>query len=340
MARQSNEFLMAWSSLSVRSDEAGWQAIPIDPAWPVELLAGRRSSDNAEAVLLGFPIKDLSPIEKLPEGRGFTVERFQPKEGASDKLWLALTRKVDGGKDLFAIMVSDVIGALDSGVAAGVNERKLLRTFIGRVGAWQEFMRKGLQGLSAEEEIGLVGELFVLKSIVHIGMPMVLALESWLGPLDAHQDFELGTGAIEVKSSLSKVGFVAKIGSLEQLDDSVRQPLYVAGVRLRQVDSGKTLLEVIDEIKSLVRGDMEAERLLSERVIAAGVIAEQSTQYSRRFELGDIRIFEVNQDFPRLIQGSVPVGITKARYEVDLDKIVGRTLRIDEALNELGIINI
>lgn len=340
MARQSNEFLMAWSSLSTQSDEAGWQAIPIDPAWPVELLAGRRSSDNAEAVLLGFPTKDLSPIEKLPEGRGFTVERFHPKDGANEKLWLALTRKADGEKDLFAIMVSDVIGALDDGVVAGINEHKLLRTFIGRVGAWQEFMRKGLQGLSAEEEIGLVGELFVIKSIVEIGVPIVLVLESWLGPFDAHQDFELGIGAIEVKSSLSKVGFVAKIGSLEQLDDSVRQPLYVAGVRINQVGSGKTLLEIIEQIKVLVRGDMEAERLFSERVIAAGIIGEQGKLYSRRFELRDIRIFEVNQNFPRLIRGSVPNGITKARYEVDLDKVVGRTLRIDEALNELGITNI
>jgi hypothetical protein len=334
MARQSDEFLMAWSSLSGLNDEPGWQAIPIAPALPIELQAGRRSPDNAEALLIGFPSIQLSTSDKLPEGQGFAVERIDPQ--GDSKLWLALTRKAAGSEDLFASMASDVVGALDDAVAAGSNESKLLRVFIGRVGAWQEFMRKGIQALSPEAEIGLVGELTVLRSIIDAGIPVPIAVESWLGPLEALQDFELGTGAIEVKSTLSATGFPAKIGSLEQLEDSVRQPLFVASVRLTQTVNGKTLPEIVDEMQCIVKGEIEAERVLAERLLAAGFTEQHVDRYSRRFTPSGTRMIEVDKDFPRLTLGNVPIGITKASYEIDLDKVIGTETGIDQVLKKLG----
>ncbi|OBV41340.1 PD-(D/E)XK motif protein [Janthinobacterium psychrotolerans] len=338
MARQSDEFLMAWSSLSGLGEKAGWQAIPIASTLPLELQAGRRSPDNAEAVLVGFPSIRLSASDKLPEGQGFAIERVNPQDDT--KLWLALTRKSTGSEDLFASMASDVVGALDDAVAAGANEQKLLRGFLSRVGAWQEFMRKGFQALSAEAEIGLVGELSVLRLIIDAGVPASLAVESWLGPLDALQDFELGTGALEVKSTLSAIGFLAKIGSLEQLEDSVRQPLFVVSVRLKQTTTGKTLPEIVDEMQCIVKGDTEAERLLAERLLAAGFIEQHADRYVRRFTEAGTRITEVDKNFPRLTLGSVPLGITKASYEIDLDKAAGMVVEIDEVLKKLGAMKI
>lgn len=338
MARQSDEFLMAWSSLSGLGEESGWQAIPIAPAVPLELQAGRRSPDNAEAVLVGFPSIHLSTSDKLPEGQGFAVERVNPQ--GDSKLWLALTRKATGSEDLFASMASDVVGALDDAVTAGASEQKLLRVFLGRVGAWQEFMRKGFQSLSPEAEIGLVGELSVLRLIIDAGVPASLAVESWLGPLDALQDFELGTGALEVKATLSIVGFSAKIVSLEQLEDSVRQPLFVVCVRLKQTTTGKTLPEIVDEMQCIVKGDAEAERLLAERLLAAGFIEQHADRYARRFTQAGTRIIEVDKDFPRLTLGNVPLGITKASYEIDLDKATSLVVEIDEALKKLGAMKI
>ncbi len=338
MARQSDEFLMAWASLSGLGQDAGWQAIPIAPALPLELHAGRRSPDNAEAVLVGFPSMRLSASDKLPEGQGFAVEQVNPQ--GDSKLWLALTRKATGSEDLFASMATDVVGALDDAATAGANEKKLLRVFLGRVGAWQEFMRKGFQVLSPEAEIGLVGELSVLCLIMDAGVPAPLAVGSWLGPLDALQDFELGTGALEVKSTLSAIGFPAKIGSLEQLEDSVRQPLFVVGVRLKQSTAGKTLPEIVDEMQCIVKGEAEAERLLAERLLAAGFIEQHADRYVRRFTQAGTRIIEVDKNFPRLTLGSVPLGITKASYEIDLDRAAGTIVEIDEVLKKLGAMKI
>jgi hypothetical protein len=336
MARPSNEFLMAWSSLTSADSEPGWQAISLPSAGPLQVRAGRRSPDNAEAVLVGFPTAQLAVADKLPEGQGFAVERADPEGNGS--LWLALTRKSAGGTELFATMACDVVGALDDGVVSGTEETKLMRVLIGRVGAWQEFMRKGTQALSHEAEIGLIGELTLLRAIIDAGVPAALATESWVGPFDGVQDFELGTGALEVKATLSTAGFPAKIGSLEQLDDSTRQPLFVAAVRLRQTESGQNLPAIVEAMRQAIEGDAEPERLLTERLLAAGYIDAHADRYPRRFEQAGIRVLEVAGDFPRLISGNVPAGIIRTMYEIDLDKAPGENVGVEGALKKMGAI--
>jgi hypothetical protein len=336
MARPSEEFQLAWSSLSTDDPTPGWQAIALPPAGTIGIQAGRRSPDNAEAILLGFPSSRLALAEKLPEGQGFSVERAD-SEGAGE-LRLALTRRAAGSAELFASMACDVVGALDEAAAAGAAEPRLLQVFLGRVGAWQEFMRKGSQSLSPEAEIGLVGELALLRAIIDEGVPVASAIESWVGPLDGVRDFEIGTGAVEVKATLSAAGFPAKIGSLEQLDDSLRQPLFLAGARLRQGDTGKNLPELVAEMRDVAAGEAEAVRLLSERLIAAGYFDAHADRYIRRFTLVDTCVLEVKDDFPRLTPGSVPLGVTKATYEIDLDKAAGPSIPAAVALKKLGAI--
>lgn len=336
MARPSNEFLMAWSSLTSADTEPGWQAISLPSAGPLQLMAGRRSPDNAEAVLVGFPTAQLAGADKLPEGQGFATERADPE--GNGRLWLALTRKSAGSAELFAAMVCDVVGSLDDAVAAGADEAKLMRVFIRRVVAWQEFMRKGTQVLSPEAEIGLIGELTLLRAIIDAGVPSALAIESWVGPLGGIQDFELGTGALEVKATLSAAGFPAKIGSLEQLDDSTRQPLFVAGARLRQTESGQNLPTIIEAMRMAIKGDGEAERLLAERLLAAGYIDSHADRYPRKFEQAGIRVVEVAGNFPRMTWGRVPAGIMRAMYEIDLDKAPGDNVGAEGALKKLGAI--
>ncbi len=336
MARPSEEFLLAWSSLSSSDPAPGWQAIALPPAGPIDIEAGRRSPDNAEAILLGFSSVRLAPAEKLPEGQGFSVERAD--SNGTGRLRLALTRRAAGSSELFAAMACDVVGALDEAAATGAAEPKLLQTFLRRVGAWQEFMRKGSQSLSPESEIGLMGELTLLRVIIDEGVSAASAIESWVGPLDGVRDFELGTGAIEVKATLAAAGFPAKIGSLDQLDDSVRQPLFLAGAKLRQTDAGKSLPELVAEMRDVAAGEPEAVRLLSERLIAAGYFDAHADRYIRRFTLVDTLVVEVNEGFPRLTRGSVPLGITKATYEIDLDKAAGPSIPTADALKKLGAI--
>lgn len=333
MAHPSEEIALAWSSLSGASTHAGWRAIPIIAPTGCDLRAGRRSPDNEEAILAGFAASSIPTAEKLPDGQGFTVERVDLGDAKS---WLALTRKSSGSTELFLAMACDVIGAVESDGTA--DPKRLARAFLGRVRAWQEFMRKGAQVLSPEEEIGLVGELAVLREIIDAGVPMDLAVGSWVGPNDANQDFELGTGAIEVKSTISPLSFPARISSLAQLDDAVLQPLFIVGVRLMQSAAGQSLPEVIASMTQAVSANQEASRLFKDKVFAAGYYIAHEGSYPRKFTITPPRVVEIKAGFPRLTLGTVPTGITEAKYSLDLEAPLRHTIGIDLALKKLGAI--
>lgn len=336
MARLSEEFQLAWSSLTSHDAVPGWQAINLTAIGSVELSAGRRSPDNAEAILLAFHTARLGATEKLPEGLGFAVERVNPQ--TSEQLCLALTRRPAGKIELFTTMVCDVVGAMDESLREGANENKLLQIFIRRVSAWQEFMRKGAQTLSPEAEIGLIGELIMLRTIIESGVVMATAVESWVGPIDGIQDFELGFGSVEVKTTLSKMGFPAKIGSLEQLDDCVRKPIFLAGIRLKSAEGGRSLPEIANETSDIFLEDSEYTRLFSDKLLSAGFHREHSHRYHRRFIHDDTKILEVVDGFPRLTSGSVPSGVRRAIYEIDLDSIAVKDISLLDALNRLGVL--
>lgn len=334
MARASNEFELAWGSLDAAENANGWRTIAVTPAGPCRLAAGRHFPGREEALLVGFSNVTVPVAEKLPDGGGFNVERVDPF--GDGQTWLALSRKASGNAELFLTMVCDVAGSLDEETAPAGSLQ--VRHFLGRVRAWQEFMRKGMQSLSVEAEIGLVGELAVLSAVLALGLTPTTCVKAWVGPLDAAQDFELGTGAIEVKATVSATGFPAKIGSLEQLDDSIRQPLFLAGVRLRQTADGYSLPESVDGLRVMISGDAEAERIFLERLIAVGFFDIHADHYVRRFALIGIRIMQVGEEFPRLTTSNIRIGITRAIYEIDFDRVDGEVLALDRALKLLGVL--
>lgn len=336
MARPSDEFAVAWASLTGSRDEPGWRAISLVDIGPLSLRAGRRFPGNHEALLVRFPTAKLAAGEKLPDGQGFSVERVDPYgDGIT---WLGLARKINGSVELFAAMASDIASALEAASAAGGDEPSLLRLFLGRVRAWQEFMRKGAGPLSAEAEIGLVGELAILSGVIDQGVSIATAVESWVGPFDGLQDFELGTGAIEVKSTVSAVGFTVKIGSLQQLDDSIRQPLFVAAVRLRQAANGQRLPDAVEGMRAKATPYPEAARMLADRLVAAGYFDTHEQLYVRAFDGASARMIHVGPAFPRLTLANVPAGVSRAVYDVDLDKVPGPNTDLAEALKKLGAI--
>lgn len=336
MPRPTDEFELAWNSLSSADTGAGWRAISLAGIGPLALKAGRIFPGNHEALLISFPTAKWPAAEKLPEGRGFSVERASP--GGDGLIWMSLARKEHGSFEVFAAMASNLVAALDGAWAAGADEPGLMRLFVGRVRAWQEFMRKGAGPLGAEAEIGLVGELALLTAIIDFGVPISAAVEAWVGPLDGLQDFELGTGAIEVKSTVSAIGFTATIGSLQQLDDSVRQPLFVAAMRLVQRASGTRLSDAVQALRSKTAAQPEVLAMLADRLIAAGYVDAHATLYTRAFESSHEKLLLVGHAFPRLTSTTVPVGVSRAIYDIDLDKVPGPRLELAEALKKLGAV--
>ncbi len=190
--------------------------------------------------------------------------------------------------------------------------------------------------LRQEAETGLLGEMVVLKSLLDVGVPATFALDAWQGPLDGLQDFLVGSGAIEVKTTLSANGFPATVNSLEQLDETLRQPLFVAGVRLTLGASGLRLPEFADEIRGLLRAEPTALGTFESRLVQAGYLQAFADKYVRRFTHSGTVVLRVEGEFPRLTRMNVGARVRKARYEIDLDLSGADDVGLVHALEQLG----
>jgi len=337
MALQSKreELKAAWRALADCQCVEGWRTIPIGGSGPCRLLAGRHFPGNEEALLVGFASLRAPPTEQLPQGFGFLVSKIDAGIDGAECSWIALSRNWAGNLDFFTLMADDVIVTLEK--QPRNDDVRLFNIFISRIRAWQDFMRRGGEEvLSPEAEVGLFGELSFMQDLLNSGIPSGLVVDSWQGPLDGTHDFALGTGAIEVKTSVLPHGFPAKIGSLDQLDDSLIRPLFLAAVRLEINPRGKTLPVLIHETRAMLEIEPAALTGLDSRLLHVGYFESFAERYVRCFIRHETRLFPVKEDFPRLTSANVPIEIRQARYEIDLDITSSGTVEIIDALKQVG----
>lgn len=331
------ELLAAWRALDGNAGQEGWRTIQISHTCTCRILAGRHFPRNEEALLVGFASVHIPPADQLPQGHGFQVSRGNLGADMAGCTWITLCRQGAGSLELFTMMSDDVLTTLEGLGSTG--DDRLFNAFISRIRAWQEFMKKSGDGvLGTEAETGLFGELEVLLEMMSAGVPCLSAVEAWQGPMEALHDFAFGVGAIEVKTTTSPIGFPVSVGSLEQLDDSLIRPIYLAGVRLALSASGQTLPEKIGELREMVSNDPVALATMNSRLLHGGFIDALADRYTRRFSRVTLRTFEISGNFPRLTRENVAIQIRKVRYEVDLDLVQTAETVLTQALRKLGVI--
>jgi len=324
----------AWRALSTLDETCGWRSIAIAEKGNCTLLAGRLFPSNEEALLLTFDGNVSLPLSsQLPDAQGFKVMQIPSKSLTAS---LALVRQSHGHLEFFTRMASDVVNTIVNNESCSNDVN--LHLFLGRIRAWQAFMKKGHDSLTTEAELGLVGELEFLDQLLSTSLLPYTVLQGWVGPLDGIQDFELGHGAIEVKSTLAHQGFTAKIFSLDQLDDANRQPLFVCGCRFAIHSTGLTLVERIKDIRLKLSTDLTAIALFESLLIAAGYLDAHAECYTRQFIVRDTYFWLVDEQFPRLITSNVSLRVRRAEYEIDLSSLQKNQTTINEVIKMLGAV--
>jgi hypothetical protein len=89
-------------------------------------------------------------------------------------------------------------------------------------------------------------------------------------------------------------------------------------------------------VRAQVAGNPDAARMFSDKIIAAGYFDAHADKYPRKFSDAGTRLAEVAAGFPRLTPGTVPLGVTEAKYNVELEQALVSGIGIDAALKKLG----
>ncbi|MGV0387972.1 PD-(D/E)XK motif protein [Corynebacterium sanguinis] len=174
------------------------------------------------------------------------------------------------------------------------------------------------KGLSGEAELGLLGELQTLQELLESDGET--AFFRWTGSDSSRHDFKFDDRDIECKATTSRTGLRVKINGAAQLEPSGERPLLLIVRRYEETPNGSiSLRELVSEL--LMHDEIPAEEFLGKlRGMDYTGVSGPDTQ-ERRFELIDVSVFEVVDQFPRLKAASIPQRVVHCVYTIDLTSI-------------------
>lgn len=330
-----SEILAVWEALPSDTSENGWRHIDLFRTETCRIKAAKHAPRGDEAIFVGFVHTNVLPSSSFTQSSGFRIERVDLVTAGVGCQWLAIVRQPNGSLEMFAKVVSDISNLLEKAVAT--TEQAIYNQILGRVRGWQEFMRRSVDGLTDEEELGLVGELTLLHALISEEVAIHAAITSWRGPHDGLHDFLLGQGAIEVKSTLAQVGIPIKVGSLEQLDVDLASPLYLCVNRFVLHSDGIQLPVLVDSIRTLASIDAEAARLLELALYKVGYQDSHCDRYLRKFSCVETMLYEVDDKFPRIVRHMLSPAVTSARYDLELSGFDAKNYSAQEVIVALGV---
>jgi hypothetical protein len=218
--------------------------------------------------------------------------------------------------------------------AVVIQNREASRALAATVRAWQSAWKPVRQEMDKATQIGLFGELIVLRYLL-IPSLGTSAVGCWSGPDFERHDFVLDRLHIEVKTT-RKSRAEHEISRMDQLHVPAGKELLLVSIQLEETVGGAdTLASEMDVIVDLLRADPAALDAFMTKMVNVGWSDELRTSGELiRFNVRATGIYSVDGTFPRLPESfSAPPGVVAIKYTIDLANLP--TLGMDEAIERL-----
>lgn len=219
--------------------------------------------------------------------------------------------------EIFLILCSDLLNVLNSRTN---DERSTLINLNKRLDYWRQFLKRSrIEKLSPEAEIGLIGELLLLRTLLEKDRGFDL-MNHWKGPMGSSHDLVSGDVALEVKTSTVKQKRFIKISSEFQLDLGMSQKLFLAHIEINESNKSLqsfNLISLIEDIKNLI--ETEAQVLFNGLLACVGYRGADAHFYEKKyFSLVEKTFYRVIDEFPRLTNESLSPNISDIQYKLNL----------------------
>ena len=300
-----------WKSLETdaaagKAGASGWLLRLARPTPECPLFVGIELASGRRAILLDLgsgppPSRSLWPRSKGLEAFALVIDT---------KPHFGVALKQPRFADVFAALAED----LARRVTQAGTQAAQVRAFVGQLARWQKFLSASPEGLSEQAQRGLWGELYLLRE--HL-IPLLgpAAARSWRGAERAHQDFQLKTGSIEVKTTLAKLPQVVRITSERQLDDRKLPALFLNVIAVDTAENGETLPGLVASLRSSMTNDAASQEFFEDELLQAGYLDAHAPRYAEQaYTIRQMNFFRVGTKFPRLVEADMPPGVGDANY--------------------------
>lgn len=283
--------------------------------WHSGLIVASRNSDNSPELLIQLSGKSAAQVTGFSI-RGASVDVQTVSFDEALRSWLVISLDPSQSTSPFFALCDFLADSLPK---AGKPEDDLgfLRTEISR---WQAFWQKESAEFTREKQLGLIGELLAIRNIAS---SINEAIECWTGPSGHQHDFTGSNKSLEVKTSARRTGpLTHEISSLDQLQAPAIGDLLFLSVRLSSDPNGEINLEdLISEIRSqAVSGGSSSAISLFDTGISANSYDATSPLARERFNIIDLAVYKVENDFPRIDAKLVSndSAVFNVKYSIDL----------------------
>ena len=277
---------------------------------------------------------ELPLKEKKPRLNGISIIDYAPE--GSDKKRLILSLRQAEHREIFYRLCTDVLEATQE----CKDPASALHVMLRRTWRWHQLLRGERDGrLSPEAQKGLIGELECLANVVLPHFSPSEAMSFWEGPAGLPKDFVIGEACIEVKARRGAARPFVSISSEHQLDLAGFQHLFLYVLDLSSAavsDEGSfTLNDYVDRIWQLIHAqDPGAVEIFETKLLEVGYQKEDDYSDCYWLRLG-AQAYQVQGEFPTIVDSSLPAGITDVSYKVDLGEI--QDYKIEQSLMEAAI---
>lgn len=196
--------------------------------------------------------------------------------------------------------------------------------------AWSELLKRE-QYLGLNQQVGLLGELWVLWRVVHSVGPQ--GLDAWLGPTREPHDFRLRRYDIEVKTT-TEPSRTHTISSLQQLTIKPGRGLCVLSLQLQPSGTadGVSLAVAAQRLHDALSPDSARQTKYVGYLNNLGFSFEDAEFYQTSFNLRSLpTLIPVDETFPRIQQEDIQTALGSMRSQ----RILSASYRV--SLEGLGI---
>lgn len=239
-------------------------------------------------------------------------------EVQSDKRTITFILQNDSASRQFRIFCEDCIKSVEQ---LGTNlPTSVISSLIKVIEKWVElFNAKREKSLSKSSELGLIGELMVMRQVMmSIASPSDSVL-SWSGPKGHEQDFAYNSRLIEVKCQIASRDKVVTISSLEQLDDISGQ-IYLShvGISPTSANSGNcfSLPSLVEGVIKALENDNYAIDTFLGCLELTGYKHDDTKSFESYVE-SFVTFFKVGAEFPKITRSDVHSAVEKCTYRLN-----------------------
>jgi hypothetical protein len=267
-------------------------------------------------------IMDVAKNVAIPELKNYRfkgVEIYTLPNEAENKIELYIYLLDNDLKDIFSLFIQNIIEDIEK----CVTESEAINTTLNVVSKWKKLFDKiNFNGLSLEQQKGLIGELLFLNTLLNNEKTYANAVNTWTGAEQDFQakDFTLSSVGAEVKFTASKQPRII-VSNERQLDAENLSELFLILYSTEAVkDNGISLNSIVEQTRQKISTE-EERSVFNAKLQLNGYFDEDKEHYGRMYSLKKMFVFNVTSDFPKIIKGQLPLGIYDTSYSIEISAV-------------------